>query len=171
MSGLLFLTAEDFTTIEDSKQNKIMINNINNFSFILFYSPGCPHCEKIIPIMKRLPGTVNGCQFGMINVGKNKQTIRMSKGTITPLTYVPYMILYYNKRPYMRYDGESNIKSIQLFVKHVADKIIQLKDENPQNSENEDDHYSIPEYCIARPNKGGIKEPICYLNFSDAYYN
>ena len=68
------------------------------------------------------------------------------------------MILYYNKRPYMRYDGESNIKSIQLFVKHVADKIIRLKDENPQDNENEDDHYSIPEYCIARPNKGGIKE-------------
>ena len=171
MSGLLFLTADDFSLIEDNKGNNIMINNLRNFSFILFYSPGCPHCDKIIPIMKRLPGTVNGCQFGMINISKNKKTIRMSKNTITPLTYVPYMILYYNKRPYMRYDGEPQIKSIQMFVKHVADQIINLKDEQPSNVDDEDAHYSIPEYCIARPTKGGMKEKICYINFSDAYYN
>ena len=48
--------------------------------------------------MKQLPGTVTGCQFGMINVSKNKKTIRMSKNTITPLTYVPYIILYYKQR-------------------------------------------------------------------------
>ena len=170
MSGLLFLTAEDFSLITDSKSNEIMINHIQGFSFVLFYSPGCPHCEKIIPIMKTLPGTINGCQFGMINVNKNKKTIRMSKNTITPLVYVPYMILYYNNRPYMRYDGEANIQSIKQFIKHVADKIIQLQDENPQDN-HEETHYSIPEYCIARPTKGGIKENICYHNFSDAYYN
>ena len=171
MSGLLFLTAKDFSLIEDSKGNNILINNLNNFSFVLFYSPGCPHCEKIIPIMKRLPGTVNGFQFGMINVSLNKKVIRMSKGTITPLTYVPYMILYYKKRPYMRYDGDPNIHNIQDFVKHVADQILQLKDEHLDDDDDENLHYSIPEYCIAKPNKGGMKEKICYVNFSDAYYN
>ena len=169
MSGLLFLTANDFTKMQDSSGNNILINNIKNFSFILFYAPKCPHCQSILPVMKRLPGTVNGCQFGMINVSKNKQTIRMSKDTITPLTYVPYMILYYNKKPYMRYDGDAtDINSIQTFVKEVANKILQLQDEDPQGV-NEESSYSIPDYCIARPTKGGMREQICYVNFSEAY--
>ncbi len=169
MSGLLFLNANDFSIINDSSGNKILINNIKNFSFILFYSPGCPHCQTIIPIMKRLPGTVNGCQFGMINVSKNKKTIKMSAGTITPLTYVPYMILYYNKRPYMRFDGDAtDINAIQTFVKEVANKIIQLQDDNIDGMTDES-HYTIPDYCIARPTKGGLKEKICYINFSSAY--
>lgn len=174
MSGLLFLTADDFSLIEDDNGNNVMINNINNFSLILFYSTHCEHCKNIIPIMKQLPGTVNGCQFGMINVSKNKKTIRMSKNTITPLTYVPYIILYYNKRPYMRYDGDINdIHEIQTFVKEVADSILQQINTHKQSNNshiNNDYHVSIPEYCIAKPTKGGVNEQICYVNFSDAYY-
>tara|TARA_A100000164_G_C21803551_1_gene721868 strand:- start:409 stop:936 length:528 start_codon:yes stop_codon:yes gene_type:complete len=174
MSGLLFLTADDFSLINDENGNKVMINKINNFSLILFYSTHCTHCKNIVQIMKQLPGTVTGCQFGIINVSKNKQTIRMSKNTITPLTYVPYIILYYNKRPYMRYDGDINdIHEIQTFVKEVADSILQQVNSqrnNPQHSVNDDYHVSIPEYCIAKPTKGGLQENICYVNFSDAYY-
>tara|TARA_E500000178_G_C16856877_1_gene677795 strand:- start:206 stop:739 length:534 start_codon:yes stop_codon:yes gene_type:complete len=175
MSGLLFLTADDFSVIknDDPNKNDIMINNIDNFSLILFYSTHCQHCQNIIPIMKQLPGTVTGCQFGMINVSKNKKTIRMSKNTITPLTYVPYIILYYNRRPYMRYDGNINdITEIQSFVHDVANSIlqqVQLQNEQGGNNNN-NDHVSIPEYCIARPTKGGENEHICYVNFSDAYY-
>ena len=32
-----------------------------------------------------------------------------------------------------------------------------------------DKHYCIPEYCIARPTKGGLNEDICYYNFTEAY--
>jgi hypothetical protein len=174
MSGLLFLTADDFSLITDDNNNSIMINNIPNFSLILFYSTHCQHCQNIIPIMKSLPGTISGCQFGMINVSKNKKTVRMSKNTITPLTYVPYIILYYNKRPYMRYDGDINdIHEIQNFVKDVADSILQQVNihKNNDNDHNDNEyHISIPEYCIAKPTKGGDQENICYVNFSDAYY-
>lgn len=175
MSGLLFLTADDFSLITDDNNNSIMINNIPNFSLILFYSTHCQHCQNIIPIMKQLPGTISGCQFGMINVSKNKKTVRMSKNTITPLTYVPYIILYYNKRPYMRYDGDINdINEIQNFVKDVAESIlqqvnIQKGDDNNQTSD--DYHINIPEYCIAKPITGGGHENICYINFSDAYHH
>jgi hypothetical protein len=174
MSGLLFLTADDFSKITDENGNNVMINNIPNFSLILFYSTHCQHCQNIIPIMKALPGTVTGCQFGMINVSKNKKTIKMSKNTITPLTYVPYIILYYNKRPYMRYDGDiNNIQEIQTFVKEVADSILQQVNTHKNHSDNNQNEYhvSIPEYCIAKPTRGGLQENICYVNFSDAYYH
>ena len=170
MSGLLFLTANDFDVISDNKNNNILINNINGFSLILFYSTQCTYCKTILPIMKQLPGTINGCQFGMINVGRNKDVIRMSQNTITPLTYVPYVILYYNRKPYMRYDGPHDISEIQNFVYEVANSIKrQLETQNISIEEEKEKTYSIPDYCIARPTRGGMKEKICYINFSEAY--
>ena len=74
MSGLLFLTADDFQLVKGVKGN-IMCTGIQGFSLILFYSVQCEHCQSLIPIFKTLPGTVGGCQFGMINVSNNKQCV------------------------------------------------------------------------------------------------
>ena len=96
----------------------------------------------------------------------------MSNDTITPLTYVPYIILYYNKKPYMRYDGPHDFVEIQQFVYEVANSIQRQIDSNEIEYENDEDtNFVIPDYCIARPTKGGLKEKICYINFSDAYKN
>tara|TARA_Y100000592_G_C5371456_1_gene268748 strand:+ start:47 stop:277 length:231 start_codon:yes stop_codon:yes gene_type:complete len=75
----------------------------------------------------------------------------------------------------MRYDGDvTNIHEIQSFVKDVAESILQQVSSQRNNNQNHGDsndyHVSIPEYCIARPTKGGVQESICYVNFSDAYY-
>ena len=95
MSGLLFLTSDDFIISKGSK-GTILCTSIPGFSLILFYSTQCPHCQNFIPIFKKLPGTIGGCQFGMINVSTNKNCIRLSKDTIAPITYVPYVVLYIN---------------------------------------------------------------------------
>ena len=172
MSGLLFLTTDDFKLIGNkNNDSKILINNISGFSLILFYSKQCEYCKSLEPIFMKLPGTITGCHFGQINIGKNKDVIRMSQQSITPITYVPLVILYYNKKPYMRYDGPSDINEIQNFVLEVASSIQrQIGDENNNEQfEEEETGYVIPDYCIARPTKGGLKEKICYINFSDAY--
>ena len=41
----------------------------------------------------------------MINVMRNKQVVNNSRNTITPITYVPYILLYWNGKPYMKYNG------------------------------------------------------------------
>lgn len=168
MSGLLFLTADDFKVV-DTGESKILEHNVRGFTLVLFYSTNCVHCNKLVPILKKLPGTIAGCFFGMINVNRNTLVIKKSTNTITPLTYVPYIILYYNGRPYMRYDGPANIRDIQDFVRNVTDSIKRQIENDKEHSEAEDKHYCIPEYCIARPTKGGITEDICYVNFTEAY--
>ena len=168
MSGLLFLTADDFNVVE-SNGNKILEHNVRGFTLVLFYSTNCVHCNKLLPILKQLPGTIAGCLFGMINVNRNTLVIKKSNGTITPLTYVPYIILYYNGRPYMRYDGPSSMKDIQNFVRNVTDSIKRQIENDKESLQDEDKHYCIPEYCIARPTKGGLTEDICYVNFTEAY--
>lgn len=169
MSGLLFLTSDDFEIKTDKKNNNILEHSVRGFTLILFYSTNCVHCNRLIPILKQLPGSISGCLFGMINVNKNTLVIKKSQNTITPLTYVPYIILYYNGRPYMRYDGPSTINDIQIFVRNVTDSIKRQIETDDQSNQDSDKHYCIPEYCIARPTKGGLNDDVCYYNFTEAY--
>jgi hypothetical protein len=99
MSGLLFLSSDDFLIGKGTKGD-ILCNSIPGFSLILFYSTQCSHCQTLIPIFKKLPGTINGCQFGMINISTNKECIRMASNTIAPIIYVPYIVLYVQGKPY-----------------------------------------------------------------------
>jgi thiol-disulfide isomerase/thioredoxin len=121
-SGLLFLGCEDFLITRGSKGN-ILCNSIPGFSLVLFYSTQCPHCQLLIPIFKKLPGTISGCQFGMINVSSNKNIIKMSKDTILPITFVPLIILYVNSKPYMIYKGPHDINEIKRFIIEVSQKL------------------------------------------------
>jgi len=166
MSGLLFLSSDDFQIAKGTKGN-ILTNSIPGFSLILFYSTQCQHCQTLIPIFKKLPGTIGGCQFGMINVSSNKNVVRMSKETIAPITYVPYIVLYINGRPFMRYQGPHDASEIRRFVLEVAQKI-QSKQKFSDENVKEDPRGGIPAYTIGHP-LYGPDDKICYLPFLDAY--
>lgn len=164
MSGLLFLTSDDFNITKGNKGD-IMSHSIPGFSLILFYSTQCEHCQSLIPIFKKLPGTIGGCQFGMINVSTNKKCIQMSNATIAPIKFVPYIILHVNGKPFMRYNGPYDIGEITRFVIEVSKK---LQDKQKFTSENikEDPGNGIPQYSIGHPLRGN---KVCYLDFDDAY--
>jgi thiol-disulfide isomerase/thioredoxin len=165
MSGLLFLTSDDFKISRGTKGN-ILTTSIPGVSLILFYSTQCEHCKNLIPIFKKLPGTVGGCQFGMINVSNNKQCILMSRETIAPISFVPYIVLYINSRPYMRYQGPHQASEIGRFVYEVTQKI-QNKQPFAKEEVKEDPRGGIPAYTIGKPLYGD--DDVCYLEFSTAY--
>tara|TARA_A100001011_G_scaffold394642_1_gene487544 strand:- start:14047 stop:14634 length:588 start_codon:yes stop_codon:yes gene_type:complete len=172
MSGLLFLSSEDFHISEGSK-GAIMCTAIPGFCLILFYSTQCKYCQDLIPIYKTLPGNIGGCQFGMINVSQNKKCILMSKNTIAPITVVPYLILYINGKPYMRYQGPHEASEISRFVMEISKKIQQKPNfkttiENKPNTIKKNKKSKIPEFTIGYPICGDEK---CYLEFEGAYGN
>jgi len=167
MSGLLFLTTADFNNQRGGK-GPIMCTNIQGFSLILFYSTECHHCQSLIPIFKRLPGSVGGCQFGMINVSQNKQCVIMSRNTIAPIQVVPYIVLYINGKPHMRYNGPYLSEEIGRFIVEVA-KNVQASDTNNKHENiKEDQRGGIPAYTIGIP-LCGTDDNVCYLEFNDAY--
>lgn len=169
MSGLLFLTSEDFGITKGTKGN-VLSTNIQGFSLILFYSTHCEHCQDLIPIFKSLPGTIGGCQFGMINISQNKQPIILSRETIAPIKVVPYIILYINGKPYMRYQGPHDIREITRFIveisKQIQEKPSFMKKETSQNKKETTD--TIPAYTIGKP-LYGEEDNVCYLEFNNAY--
>lgn len=164
MSGLLFLSSDDFIVTKGSKGD-ILCNSIPGISLILFYSTVCEHCQTLIPIFKRLPGSIGGCQFGMINVSSNKECVLKSQNTIAPIKYVPYIVLYIQGKPFMKYSGPHDIEQIQRFVIEVAKK---MQSKQKFSSENVKEHKkSIPEYTIGNPLCG--EDGVCYLEFDGAY--
>lgn len=169
MSALLFLTSDDFNIQKGNKGN-VLCHTIPGFSLILFYSTQCAHCQKLIPNFKKLPGTVGGCQFGMINVSTNKKCIMMAKETITPITYVPYIILYHNFRPWIRYNGPNDVNEIRRFIIEVANKM-QTKQkfiEDPTSAPNiKKKKGRIPEYTTGIPLCGEDEKH--YLIYEEAY--
>lgn len=165
MSGLLFLTSDDFGITKGTKGN-VLAHRIPGFSLILFYSTQCEHCQSLIPIFKRLPGTIGGCQFGMINVSTNKQCVGMSRQTIAPIRYVPYIVLYINGKPFMKYSGPYDLNEIRRFVIEVANKV-QSKQKFAPGSVKEEEGEGIPSYSLGIP-KSQLKK-VCYLDFDEAY--
>lgn len=166
MNGLLFLTSEDFN-IGDGVKGPILCHGINAFSLILFYSTKCVHCEALIPIFHQLPGTIIGCQIGIINVSTNKKVLEMAKNTISPIEYVPYIVLYVNKRPYMRYNGPRDINEIRKFVYEVTKNIKNNQAFSKDKVKEPKSGRGIPQYCIGKPLYG--EDEVCYLKESEAY--
>lgn len=169
MSGLLFLSSEDFHVARGTKGN-ILCTGIAGFSLILFYSTQCEHCRTLIPIFKQMPGTIGGCQFGMINVSNNKKCVRMSRETIAPITYVPYVVLYVNGKPFMRYQGPHDPNEIRRFVIEVSQKIQTKQKFASENVKEDARGGGIPAYTIGHP-LYGPDDKVCYLDFDDAYGN
>lgn len=165
MSGLLFLSADDFV-LQKGTKGTILCTAIPGFSLILFYSTQCPHCQKLIPVFKKLPGSIGGCQFGMINVSTNKNVIKLSKDTIAPVTYVPYLVLYVNGRPFMKYNGPLAEAELKRFVIEVAQKI-ETKQKFSSENVKEDVRGRIPAYTIGIPKCDDDEE--CYFPFNEAY--
>ncbi len=179
MSGLLFLT-DDYFKVTSTPKGNVLGTTIRGISLVLFFSTQCKYCHQFIPIFKKLPGTVGGCQFGMINISTNRTVVEKSKNTISPLTYVPYIVLYVNGQPIVSYDGPASENDIRKFVLDMVESL-QTKqqfipnpnqNQNPNRprpledlTENNNIENHIPAYTIGRP-KDSDK---CYLSWDSAY--
>ena len=166
MSGLNFLTSKDFFVSKGSKGN-ILCTKIPGISLILFYSTQCTYCHSLIPIFKKLPGSIGGCIFGIVNISNNKKCVEMSKNTIVPIEYVPMIIIYIDGKPYMEYKRDRNMSSIQNFVIEVGNDTL-LKQNFTKGTVKEVENR-IPEYTIGKPLYGTDSDKVCYLEFDSAY--
>jgi thioredoxin-like negative regulator of GroEL len=166
MSGLLFLQSVDFSVQEGTK-GQILCNSIRGISLILFYSTKCEYCQALIPIFKRLPGTIGGCQFGMINVTMEKEVVRMSGNTVSPIKYVPLIILFVNGKPFIRYDGPQDENEIRKFLVEVTSKLQTKEKFSSDKVRQGKNDKEIPAYTVGHPLYG--QDNVSYLEFDEAY--
>jgi len=123
MSGILFLGNEDFCVRAGEKGNMLCLTGWKGLTLIMFYSKECQFCDNLINKFKQLPTIVNGCKFGMVCVNRNMDVVEKSKNTISPIEYVPDVILFVDGIPYIRYDGPHDIESIKTFIFNVYERL------------------------------------------------
>ena len=165
MSGLLFLQSGDFS-IQQGTKGDILTNLIKGISLILFYSTKCDYCKNLLPIFKRLPGSIGGCQFGMINVTLEKEIVKMSMQTIAPIRYVPLIILFVHGKPFIRYDGAHTETEIRAFLMDVTKKL-QTKEKFSNEKVKQKSDKERPAYSVGQPLIG--QDNVSYLEFDEAY--
>ena len=166
MSALLFLVSDDFSVAKGQKGD-ILTQNIKGYSVVLFYSTQCVHCQTLIPIFKSLPGTVANCQFAMINVSNQKNVVLMSRNTIAPITFVPYIVFYVNGKPFMKYNGPHDSNEIKRFIVEVSKNLQSKHKFYEETTEKHTKERKIPDYTIGIPNC--TDDGVCYLEYDDAY--
>jgi len=163
MSSLLFLSNDDFF-LKNSENGVMLAHGIRGFSLVLFYATNCIHCPRVLPTFKRLPELVNGCQFAMVNVSSNHGLVQKARQSITPITYVPLIILYVNGMPYIRYDGPSDEQEIRKFILEMSNHIQETGFASAPGAKK---GKTIPAYTIGNPLVG--EDNRCYLEYEEAY--
>ena len=172
-NGLFSLSESDFSFVEGPKGKTLQVS-IKGYSLVLYYSTSCEWCQSLIPQFKKLPGSVGGCTFAMVNISQNKGLVEKSKMTRSPIKYVPLIILHINGEPFMRYDGPPKFEEIKRFVIEIAQKVSQSKGINRQPRKVQvaaqaQSGPTIPAFTIGLPKNSGPKNDISYLGFDSAY--
>ncbi len=177
-SGLFFLNQEDFEVRNGAKGSTLCVT-IEGYTLVLYYSTKCEHCQKLIPIFKRLPGSVGGCTFAMTNVSQNKNIVKMSINTMAPIQFVPYIVLHINGEPFMRYDGPHEFHALKRFVVEIAQKVSQAAPQaqapaKPQQAVQQaqpvqESQKEIPAFTIGVPKNSGPRGELSYQAFDGAY--
>lgn len=175
---VIFLETSDFK-IKPSGNGLLLTQNIPNLSFVLFYTNDCPHCKTMLSILKLLPNMYKGIKFCSINVSNKINFIRQTSKTLTPLEYVPYMMVYIDGVPYVQYTGDYDASKICEFIMSVEKSVIQLKNKMSQLSMEKiklkETKKSEKKDELSHPCTFGVpicgKNNVCYFNVCDAYDN
>jgi thiol-disulfide isomerase/thioredoxin len=93
------------------------ISEITNPTFILFYTPNCPHCVNVKPIFIKTVNTLisNGVAVGALNGMINRKTM-----TDFQIKGVPSMVLVFNSKRHV-YQGKRDAQEI---VNWIHDLVI-----------------------------------------------
>lgn len=122
MASILFLSDKDFN-IQDGKKGKVLcLKQQSGVTFCLFHSDQCTHCNLLYPVFKQLPKIIPNCSFALLNVSKYMNVVKASMDTISQITEVPYMILFVNGRPFMRYTGQRTLEEIESFIQDILSR-------------------------------------------------
>jgi hypothetical protein len=134
----------------------------------MFYSPMCRISNELLPKFKHLPQVINGCKFCILNINENQGIISMSRQTIAPIEFVPYIIFYVNGRPFLQYDDDPTLEKMISFLQYSMKLVESKKSFIDRGVKVESD---IPKYSIARPYADfKCDEAGCHLlTYSEAY--
>jgi len=165
------LTSDNFY-VDDGKNGKLLCTTQKDLLFVFFYKGdgSCDACKAMMPSFQQLGKYVPEVKYAIINVDEQKDAIRKSLKTISPIKYVPYLILFVNNKPFLRYDGGKDLKDMINFLKDLLTRIPKnmlatLGSTASSKFDSEVPVFAgggIPYNVVCDKNSG-----VCYLTFED----
>lgn len=171
----VFLDEGDFS-FTNSKNGKLLSHKLPGLSFVLFYTNGCKYCKIMAETFKKLPSLYKGIKFCMFNLTNKLNFIQtVKKETITPIDYVPYMMVYVNGIPYVQYTGEYDVNKCLAFLSNVEKAIHDSKMKSRMTSslvkkEPVKEEKKRHPCTLGIPICGdGKRDNVCFVTMKEAY--
>jgi hypothetical protein len=176
MSGIIELTAESFKKMKGNRGFVLGLPDMQNITLIMFYSIQCPHCDNAMPELEKLSQFIISnnlpIQIAICDILKNKKIIQESAETVDPIKFVPYMPIYLNEKPYLRYNGKKTAEEMLNYLIEVLKRVDtrqkffnnKIVDEEEKS---ESDNYSsegIPYNIVCEGDN-------CYITQNEIYGN
>lgn len=166
MNSFTYLDDNNFYLAKGQQGKILLCSNLEGVSFVFFYSTNCPNCQPGIDVFRNLKDKFQQIKFCIVNINENPNIITKSNTSCTPIEYVPYLVLYFNGKPFLRYDGEIVQEELVTFLVEVMKRIDnKIKFSKSEKSEESD----IPEYAGGVPFNIVCNKNKCYVKYSNAY--
>ena len=147
--SILYLTNNDFY-VDNGKKGKVMCTTQKDILFAFFHlnDNECSNCTTMIPefvnVAKRLPQI----KYALVNLSKYPEIFKKTIDTIAPIKYVPYLIIFVNNRPFLRYDGGKSSSEMYDFIKELLENMPKyLPQYQPPNTQ-QGNPYQQPQYQL-----------------------
>ena len=154
--SILHLTNNDFY-VDNGKKGKVMCTTQKDILFAFFHlnDNECSNCTTMIPefvnVAKRLPQI----KYALVNLSKYPEIFKKTVDTIAPIKYVPYLIIFVNNRPFLRYDGGKSSSEMYEFIKELLENMPKYlpqyqppQQQSQQQSQPQGNPYQQPQYQL-----------------------
>ena len=164
--SIVYLTPNDFYVT----QSNDLAHKIPKFSLVFFSSANCVYCKDVLPAFASVSSIIKGCTFAIMDVDQGgMRIVKISERTKTPLTYVPFVVMYVNGVPIAVFDPDeenpsANFNLLKNFIISNANAIRSgRKITGVQSSRKEKVCDTSIGMAVCGPRK------VCYLTDEEAY--
>jgi hypothetical protein len=163
------LTSQNFSLSNTGKSKNLNIN-LGGAVLCFFKMDSCPGCNNFDPIFRQLSLEETNINYSIINLSSHRDIVTMSRQTTTPITAVPFLLLFINGNPHAKYNGQKTISALKSFI----NKALQHA---PRISNNVQGFMPATQHSNNRPqdinsNRGGLQNNSSYKqigNQSNSY--
>lgn len=124
-SRCYILTADEFVVEKGTKGLILCLSPKiqSEVTFCLFFQDKCRPCELLIPIFKNLAKLYPNVQFTLVNLSNNPSLIEDSQNTVLPFESTPILILYWNRIPFIQYNGDKSLQALSVFLSQMLSRL------------------------------------------------
>jgi len=107
------------------RQIKTLNINMPGNVLVFFKMDSCGNCRDVQPVFYQLAGIEKNISYAIVNLTHNRGIVNMSRATTTPITAVPFLILYIGGSPRAIYRGKKTIPNMRSFINKALSTIPQ----------------------------------------------